>query len=202
MARGYPPRTCRCPPGRDALASSVAHSPCAASSCPRRWRITGNLGAFPAKEARSTAGQGKGLRGSMFRGTHLAAAIGRIAVGRDQQRHMVVIVGGGDAETQHHLVEGNAGSGNCTPRAIVVASVEHQLIDPGTEVLACSTGWSQRAVVVGQGGGDQFQLLAFYPGQLDLDAMAGAAVCGTSTCVVKRPMGGGLPWRTPSSCLR
>lgn len=206
-ASGYPPRTCRCPAGL-ATHSLIRRpfAPCAASSCPRRWRITGNPRHLPRerKKARSTAGQGKGLRESMFRGTHLAAAIGRIAVGRDQQRHMVVIIGGGDAETQHHLVE------ECRLRqlhaagAIVVAGAEHQLIDPGTEVLALQHRLVAAAVVVGQGGGDQFQLLAFYPVQLDLDAMAGAAVCGIqymrgqTSHGLRAPAGG----HHSSSCLR
>src|SRR5262249_983554 len=79
-----------------------------------------------------------------------AAAIGRVAIRPYQQRDMVVLVGRGNAEADHHLVEEARRRAGGGVRAEIGAGVKHQLIAPGGQPVALE----QRPVAAPIGIGD------------------------------------------------
>ena len=85
---------------------------------------------------------------------------------------------GTDTEPQHDYIKERRLWQLYTPGAVVIASVEMQLVNPGTVVIALQQRRIATAIAVGQGAGDQLHLRPFNPIQLDLDSAARAAMCG------------------------
>src|SRR5690606_19525419 len=107
-----------------------------------------------------------------------AASIGRVAVRRNQQGHVVMVLLGADAEAQHyHVEEGRFGKLYAT-RAVVIACTELQLVNAGAVLVAFQQGRIAAAVGIGLPAGDQLQASALDAIKLDLGAAARTAVGG------------------------
>src|SRR5207248_1051314 len=66
----------------------------------------------------------------------LASAVGRVAPRRNQQRHMIVLVGSGHTETQDDVADERR-VGKCASRPVeVLADAEHELVDARHEPFA------------------------------------------------------------------
>src|SRR4051812_3726210 len=131
----------------------------------RRCLLSGNAeGAARRKKARSVSGrktkeaicavasrQGQPLGGS-------TAPIGGIAVRRNQQRHVVVLLLGRNTETQHYHIQKRRLRQLDTAGAVVIARMELNLINPGAIIIALQQRCIDPAVAVGDRTGDQFQL--------------------------------------------
>src|SRR5690349_24310149 len=83
--------------------------------------------------------------------TALAAAIGRIAEGRDQQRYMIMLGRRGNAEADHHLVEEARRRAALASPGEIVADLEHQLVGSDEQRLALEQRPVAAAVAVGDG---------------------------------------------------
>lgn len=108
----------------------------------------------------------------------LASAIGRVAVGRDQQRHVIMLLLLINPEAQHYNIQERRVWQRHAPSSVIISSTELQLVHAGTVVVALQQRRVDAAVAVGQCAVHQFQLLAFDTVQLDLDRAARAAMRG------------------------
>ncbi len=200
-ARGYPPRTCRrCPAGSRRAASSPAHSYPAPHFLPaHEWRITGNPRRTPANEKKPARWRARKRTRRVSVSWHAPSCRDR----SNSCRARSAAARGSDRRRRRCRNAAPPGRGRPAPAlhaagAIVVAGVEHQLIDPGTEVLACSTGWSQRPSWLVRVVAISSSCWPSTRYSLDLDAMAGAAsVWNPVHAWSNVPWVAGARWRTP-----
>ena len=192
-ARGYPPRTCRCPAGSRRAASSPPIRTLRRISLPaHEWRITGNPRRTPReRKPASMAGQGKDSESVSW---HAPSCRDR----SNSCRARSAAARGSDRRRRRCRNAAPPGRGRPAPAlyaagAIVVAGVEHQLIDPdGSPRLAAPAGRSGRrgwsgVVAISSSCWPSTRyssILMPWPGQ---------PCAESSTCVVKRPMGCGRP---------
>ena len=193
-ARGYPPRTCR-PAGLATRSFIPAHSYPAPHfpSCPRVADNRQPSAHSPRTKSPLDGGPGKRTR-RVSVSWHAPSCRDR----SNSCRARSAAARGSDRRRRRCRNAAPPGRGRPAPAlhaagAIVVAGVEHQLIDPGRKSSPCSTGWSQRpswlvrVVAISSSCWPSTRyssILMPWPGQ---------PCAESSTCVVKRPMGCGRP---------
>lgn len=92
-----------------------------------------------------------------------------------------------NAEAQHHLIEKGGLIQDHAPRAVIIASLEVQLIDAGLISLTLQQRRIATPIAVGEETDNMQQLLVFDPVQIDADGAAGQPWAASSTCVVNFP---------------
>ena len=90
---------------------------------------------------------------------------------------MIVLLLGGNAETQYDDIEKRRLGQLYATGAVVIAGMELHLINPGAIIVALQQRRIDPAIAVGCRTGDQFQVRSFNAVQLDLDRAARATVC-------------------------